>query len=94
MEANHSKEVRAAQVRLLYEQLPSAILATIVNATILIAILSQEVSLTALLGWWLVVLAVALGRYTHRRSYLRNSSADIDSLDWEKSRSDHSFFSD
>ena len=84
MEANHSKEVRAAQVRLLYEQLPSAILATIVNATILIAILSQEVSLKALMGWWLVVLAVALGRYTHRRSYLRNSSSDSDSLDWER----------
>jgi signal transduction histidine kinase/ActR/RegA family two-component response regulator len=81
---DHSQEVRAAQVRLLYGQLPSAILATIINATILIAILWREVSPTTLMGWWLVVLAVALGRYIHRRSYLGNPSANIDSLDWER----------
>jgi signal transduction histidine kinase len=81
---DHSREIRAAQVRLLYEQLPSALLATIVNATILIAILWREVSPAALMGWCLVVLAVALGRYGHRRSYLGSPSANTDSLDWER----------
>jgi signal transduction histidine kinase/ActR/RegA family two-component response regulator len=81
---DHSREIRAAQVRLLYEQLSSALLATIVNATILIAILWREVSPAALMGWWLVVLSVALGRYTHRRSYLVSPSANSDSLDWER----------
>jgi hypothetical protein len=81
---DHSREIRAAQVRLLYEQLPSALLATIVNATILIAILWREVSPAALMGWLLVVLAVALGRYGHRRSYLGSPSANTDSLDWER----------
>ena len=84
MGLDHSQAIRSAQVRLLYEQLPSAILATIVNATILIAILWQEVSPTTLMGWWLVVFAVALGRYTLRRSYLRNPSTNIDSPDWER----------
>jgi signal transduction histidine kinase/ActR/RegA family two-component response regulator len=81
---DHSQEIRAAQVRLLYEQLPSALLATIVNATILIAILWREVSQAALMGWWLVVLAVALGRYIHRRSYLGSPSENTDSLNWER----------
>jgi signal transduction histidine kinase len=84
VELDYSQQIRAAQVRLLYEQLPSALLATIVNATILIAILWREVSPTALIGWWLVVLVVALGRYIHRRFYLRNFSANIDSPDWER----------
>jgi signal transduction histidine kinase/ActR/RegA family two-component response regulator len=78
------REIRAAQVRLLYEQLPWALLATIVNATLLIAILWREVSPAALMGWWLVVLAVALGRYGHRRSYLGSPSASTDWLDWER----------
>ena len=81
---DHSREIRAALVRLLYEQLPLALLATIVNATILIAILWREVYPATLIGWWLVVLAVAFGRYTHRRSYLASHSVNTDSLDWER----------
>lgn len=81
---DHSREIRAAQVRLLYEQLPSALVATIVNAIILIAILWREVPPATLIGWWLVVLAVALGRYGQRRSYMGSPSANTDSLDWER----------
>ena len=82
--SDHSREIRAALVRLLYEQLPSALLATIVNATILIAILWREVYPAILIGWWLVVLVVAFGRYTHRRSYLASHPVNTDSLDWER----------
>ena len=84
MGLSHSREIQAAQVRLLYEQLPSALLATIINATILIAILWQVISPPALIGWWLVILALAGGRYRHRRTYLGNVSADSDAPGWER----------
>jgi signal transduction histidine kinase len=81
---SYAREIRTAQVRLLYEQLPSALLATIVNATILIAILWRVIAPAALIGWWVVVLAIAGSRYGHRRSYLAGASADSDARDWER----------
>jgi signal transduction histidine kinase len=83
-ELPYSREIRSAQVRLLYEQLPPALLATIVNATILIAILWSVIFPGALAGWWAVVLATALSRYRQRRSYLGSASADRDAPDWER----------
>jgi signal transduction histidine kinase/ActR/RegA family two-component response regulator len=79
---DHTQEIRAAQVNLLYRQLPSALLATIVNAFILVAVLRNEVSQAFLIVWLLVVLLVASGRYAQRRAYLLRSSATVESPRW------------
>src|SRR5215510_14880622 len=78
------QEIQAAQVKLLFEQLPSALFATVVNAAILIAVLWKEVSQTLLVGWLLVILLHALIRYGHRRAYLRSTSSSTKSLRWAR----------
>jgi signal transduction histidine kinase/CheY-like chemotaxis protein len=77
---NHSPEIRAAQVRLLYEQLPSALTATIVNAGILSVVLWRATSSSLLAGWLTFVFLLALGRYRLFRIYFRdpaNSAGDV-----------------
>jgi hypothetical protein len=72
---DRKQEILSAQVRLLYEQLPSALFATIVNAAILVAVLWTEVYPPFLVGWLLAVLLVASVRYAQRRTYLWNPLA-------------------
>jgi signal transduction histidine kinase/ActR/RegA family two-component response regulator len=81
---DHRQEIRAAQVRLLFEQLPSALFATLVNAGILTAVLWRDVSPRLLIGWLLLILLLALGRHANRRAYDRRSSADSESLLWSR----------
>src|SRR5437763_16272922 len=78
---DYAQGIRAAQVRLLYEQVPSALTATAVNPAVLIAVLWKQVSHAFLLGWLLVILLVAFGRYVQRRAYLRNHSV-TESIRW------------
>ncbi len=78
----HAAQVRSAEVRLLYEQLTSALTATIVNALILIAVLWKEISQPLLLGWFLIVFLLALGRYGHCRTYLRTPLEKADPRRW------------
>src|SRR5262245_55589156 len=80
--ADH-KEIRAAQVRLLYEQLPSALIATIVNAIILVAVLWPEVPTSLLSVWLLLTLSVAIGRHILGRAYVRNVESLEDSSRWQ-----------
>jgi signal transduction histidine kinase len=82
VEFDHRQEIRAAQVRLLFEQLPSALFATLVNAAILTAVLWRDVSQRLLIGWLLLILLLALGRHANRRAYDGRSSADNESLRW------------
>src|SRR5688572_13720202 len=78
----HWQQIRAAEVRLLYEQLPSALTATIVNAIILIAVLWKQISQSFLIGWLLVILLVVCGRYALRRSYLRKQVGTEEARRW------------
>src|SRR5215475_6679118 len=68
---DHRQDVRAAQIHLLYQQLPSAVIATTINAAILVTVLWNEVSRTLLLAWLSVVLLLALGRHSLRLTYMR-----------------------
>jgi signal transduction histidine kinase len=76
---DHTQEIRSSQVRLLFEQLPSALFATVVNATILIAVLQREFPGPLLWSWFLATLAVAALRYGQMRRYFR---ASPDSVQW------------
>src|SRR5262245_35245 len=84
VEFDHRQEIQAAQVKLLFDQLPSALLATVVNAAILIAVLWREVSRPLLVGWLLVILLHALARYGHGRAYRRSTSWNAESLRWAR----------
>jgi signal transduction histidine kinase/ActR/RegA family two-component response regulator len=81
---NHAQQIRAAEVRLLYEQLPSALTATIVNAVILVAVLWKEIPHAFLIGWLLVILLVVCTRYLLRRSYLENRVGSEEALRWRR----------
>jgi signal transduction histidine kinase len=76
------QDIRAAQVRLLYEQLPPALYASIFNAAILFAVFWKEVHRPFLIAWALAILAVVLIRYSLRRTYLRKPQADAETLVW------------
>src|SRR5215471_15418615 len=79
---DHTREIRAAQVRLLYEQLPWALIATVVNGGILIAVLWRQASRPLLISWFLAILVVASIRYGQRRAYMRSASRSAESLHW------------
>src|SRR6185503_4401067 len=82
LQVNHKQEIRAAEIRLLYEQLPSAQTATIVNAAILIAVLWRQIPHLFLIGWLLFIVLVVCGRYALRRSYMRQSVGSEASHPW------------
>jgi signal transduction histidine kinase len=84
VEFDHKQEIQAAQVKLLFEQLPSALFATLINAAILIAVLWRQVSQPLLVGWLMVILLHALARYGHARAYLRRTSSSAESLRWAR----------
>jgi hypothetical protein len=81
-EFDHTQQIRAAQIRLLYEQLPSALTATIVNAVILIAVLWEQIPHPLLIGWLVPILLFVAGRYALRRAYLRKAVQGEEALRW------------
>ncbi|HYE33961.1 HAMP domain-containing sensor histidine kinase [Methylocaldum sp.] len=83
-ESEHTREIRAAQTRLLYQQVSSGLIATVVNATILVLILWKEVSEILLTGWLLTVGVVVLGRYGLLRAYLQANPTSVDSPRWAR----------
>jgi signal transduction histidine kinase/ActR/RegA family two-component response regulator len=81
-ELNHTLEVRAAQIELLYRQAPSALIATLVNAGILALVLRKEIATPRLAGWFLAVAVLVLGRTWQRRRYFMAHPSPADSLRW------------
>jgi signal transduction histidine kinase/ActR/RegA family two-component response regulator len=82
--SDHILEIRAAQVRMLYEQVSSALIATSVNAIILSTVLWRQVPGPLLSGWLVAVLLVALARHRLSRTYLRNVPTTADCAPWKK----------
>jgi signal transduction histidine kinase/ActR/RegA family two-component response regulator len=79
---DHTQQIRAAEVKLLHEQLPSALTATIVNAAILIAVLWNQVSFPFLISWLVLILLVVGVRYALRQLYLRNGIGNEEPFRW------------
>jgi signal transduction histidine kinase/ActR/RegA family two-component response regulator len=76
MEFDHAQEIRAAQVRVLHEQAPSALTATITNAVILVAVLWREVTHSFLIGWLIAGVLVSAVRYLEVRAFLRAEASE------------------
>lgn len=70
----HQEKVLEAQVDLLYQQAPSGFVATVANATILVAALWGVIESMVLVSWYGYILAVTAGRYALVRSYRRPSA--------------------
>jgi signal transduction histidine kinase len=81
-EFNHTQQIRAAEIRLLYEQLPSALTATVLNAAILIAVLWNQIPLLLLIGWLVLIFLVVCIRYALGRSYLQKGIGDEEQPRW------------
>jgi signal transduction histidine kinase len=81
---DHAREVRAAQIRLLYEQAPSALVATIVNAAILVAAFWQPLGKPSLPLWFLACLLLVLGRHGLHRAYARRQPAAAECSRWAR----------
>lgn len=64
-----SDSVQAEQVRLLYEAMPLALFATVVNALVMTAMLWTQVPPPLLLGWLAAVVLISLLRYLAARAY-------------------------
>jgi len=79
---NHTEEIQAAQIGILYEQAPSALIATIVNAAIVTAVMWREVPKAFLIVWLLMIFVVDLGRYALNRAYQRNRPSIAESHRW------------
>ncbi len=79
---NQAQEVRAAQIRLLYEQAPPALIATTINAAIVVLVFWRLIPKSLLIGWFLVSLLVVLARFALRRCYLLNNPTAAESPRW------------
>jgi signal transduction histidine kinase len=80
--SGHAEEIRASQTRLLYQQLPAALIATAVNSVILVLILWRKTPQWLTLGWFLSVLTLVSGRYALLRAYRRTDPPSADSPRW------------
>lgn len=60
---NHAQEIRAGQIKLLFQQTPSAFLATLLNSVILVSILWGNVPANQLISWIITVYILTLARY-------------------------------
>lgn len=80
--SSHAQEIRASQIKLLYQQVPSALIATAVNAAILTLILWREASRPLLSAWILAIGALVFARYRLLRAYLRANPTSADAPLW------------
>lgn len=74
--------VRAEQVKLLYTKTPVAIVATLVNAPILVFILWNEIRHAVLVGWLIYMVTLSLGRVWLRHEYWRTPPSPIEESRW------------
>ncbi|MDN5869593.1 MAG: EAL domain-containing protein [Nitrococcus sp.] len=72
---NHAGEVRADQIKLLYDQLPSALVAIAVNSAITAFVLWEQSPHPALIAWLAFVGALTFARYVLGLAYARAGPA-------------------
>lgn len=80
--ANHAGKVRADQVKLLYDQLPPALIATIVNSSITAWVLWEQLPHPAITAWLAFTGAVTFARYVLRLAYARAQPAPDEAPYW------------
>jgi len=80
--SEHTQEINAEQVRLLYEQLPSALIAHAASIVVMTAVLWSQAPASLLLGWGGCCALVTLGRYGLLRAYQQANAALAEAPHW------------
>lgn len=80
--SDHTAEILAEQIKLLYQQNKSALLATLLIAMILVLILWNYISKNWLLGWLAATYLITFIRYLLVWSYFRRNPSVIESATW------------
>ena len=75
--------LKAEQVRLLYEAMPASIIATLINATILVIIEWEVIEHTVLIGWLVSLLIITAARTFITVAYNRAQSEPQETSRWE-----------
>ena len=78
----HIEEIKAEQIRLLFEQLPTVLIAHAANILITVAVLWSEVSPALLVTWGAACGLVVLGRYGSLRAYLAGNVGMTEAPYW------------
>ena len=81
-EDRRQPQVHAGETRLLFENAPVGIVATIVIASLLAYAQAMVVSRVVVVGWWLFMLLVSAARFLVVRAYWRASPSDTDHDRW------------
>jgi diguanylate cyclase (GGDEF)-like protein/PAS domain S-box-containing protein len=80
----HASDIQAEQLRLLFEQLPPALMASTVLGLLVVFVLWNFVPPAWLLSWLAALLAVSAGRVALMRSYFRARPAVIEAARWSR----------
>jgi len=80
----HADAIRAEQVRLLYEQLPSALIGTAISGAFVVPVFWGEVPASWLLPWAAALCAVSAGRIVLRRAFFATAQLPADARRWAR----------
>jgi len=80
----HLDEIRAEQVRLLYTQLPSALIGTAIVGAFVLLVLWSHVPRSWLLPWAAALAVATTARAALRRAYFRAAPTAIDTAPWAR----------
>lgn len=80
----HGDAIRAEQVRLLYAQLPSALVGTAITGAFVVPVLWGQVPASWLLAWAAALAAVSAGRIALRRAFFRSARLPADARRWAR----------
>jgi hypothetical protein len=80
---SRKRQIRAAQVRMLYGNVNVGVAVTLVAATILGRLQWAVIPHVVVLGWWLCMLLIAVARFTLGWRYRHIAPSSLESRKWE-----------
>lgn len=80
--SNDHADLRLEQIRLLYAQAPTGVIATVVNSLVVVMILWGVVSHWKLIVWLLFIMAVSCSRFWFVRQYAKSPLKDSQAQSW------------
>src|SRR5580700_781572 len=80
---SRKRQIRAAQVGMLYGSVNVGVVVTLVAATVLGRLQWAVIPHAIVLGWWLCMLLVAVARFTLGRRYWRVARLSRESRRWD-----------
>jgi len=81
---DYQQQIEAEQTRLLYSHATTSLQASVLNATVIVAILWKEVSQIHILSWLAVLLTLSLLRHLLVQQYHQASASFLDHRPWRK----------